>query len=85
MRNAIGIVAVAAICLALPELALANTTAQDQAAFAHWWSMGNAGPAPVQNIDGKDIPGAPYGMLVEMLEGHPQSARGVSTASAMHS
>jgi hypothetical protein len=85
MRSAIWIVAVAAISLASPGFALADSVAQDQAAFAHWWSMGNGGPAPVQNIDGKDIPGAPYGMLAEMLEGYQQSARGVSTDSAMHS
>jgi hypothetical protein len=74
MRSAIWVVGVAAISLALPEFALANSTTQDQAAFAHWLSMGSAGPAPVQNIDGHDIPGAPNGRLAEMLESHPLAA-----------
>jgi hypothetical protein len=74
MRSTICIT-VAAIALALPQLAFANGQRQDQAAFTHWWSMGSAGPEPVQNIDGKDIPGAPNGMLAEM-KGNHASAKG---------
>ena len=85
MQSTLWIVALTAISLALPQLALASSTTQDQAAFARWWSMGSAGPEPVQNIDGQDIPGAPNGMLAEMQESLPLGAKDGSTASATHS
>ena len=74
MKNAIAIAALATILLALPHLAQANNLSPDhssatmQAGFVHWWSLGSAGPEPVQNINGHDIPGAPNGRLAEMLE-----------------
>ncbi len=75
MQSTLWIVALTAISLALPQLAFANGTTQDQAAFARWLSMGNAGSEPVQNIDGQDIPGAPKGMVVELQESHPLGAK----------
>ena len=81
MKNAIAIAAFAAILLALPQLAQANSSSPDhssatmQAGFVHWWSLGGAGPEPVQNINGNDIPGAPNGRLAEMLESHPLPAK----------
>ena len=80
MLRKLEIVAVAAISLSLPQIALANSSSHNQslaslralrAEFARWWSVGNAGPKPIQNIDGEKIPGAPSGMLAEMLESHP--------------
>jgi hypothetical protein len=66
----IAIVVSAAITLALPQFAPAHGQSsapmQDSRAFARWESMGNAGPMPIQSIDGKKIPGAPNGMLAEM-------------------
>lgn len=74
MLKRLAIVGFAVIATALPQLAFAHSSssgqssALTQAGFVHWWSMGNAGPAPVQSIDGKKIPGAPNGMLAEMAE-----------------
>ncbi len=71
MQSAIRIVVLAAISLTLPQLALGSSSSSQssapiQAGFAHWWSLGSAGPEPVQNINGKDIPGVPNGRLAEM-------------------
>lgn len=94
MQRKLGIVAVAAISLAFPQFALANRSSHDQplalprasrAGFVHWWRLGHAGPKPIQNIDGEKIPGAPNGMLAEMLEGHPVSTQAALTVSVTHS
>ena len=77
MKNAIAIAAFAAILLALPQLAQANSSSPDhssatmQAGFVHRWSLGGAGPEPVQNINGHDIPALRMEGLPEMLESHP--------------
>ena len=82
MQNAkkLAIVGFAVISLALPQLALAHSSshaqssASIQAGFVHWWSMGSAGPKPIQSIDGEKILGAPNGMLAEMAKSaHGQS------------
>jgi hypothetical protein len=85
MQKRLAIVASAAIALALPQLALAHgqssTATQDSPAFAHWESMGSAGPEPIQNIDGKRIPGAPNGMLAEM---EPSSGQATASSANTH-
>ena len=82
MDKKLAIVAFAAAALASPQLATADTShgqsstllQQSRAGFVHWWSMGSAGPEPIQNIDGRKIPGAPNGMLAAMAESpHGQS------------
>ncbi len=83
MPKRVAILIAAAVALAVPQFALANTsndgqppaTMQDSKAFARWESMGSAGPEPMQNIDGNKIPGAPNGRLALMEESsHGQSA-----------
>lgn len=78
MQKKLAIVVSAVITLALPQFALAHTSngqssapMQASRAFVHWWSMGSAGPEPIQSIDGKKIPGAPNGMLAEIAEAEP--------------
>ena len=94
MLRKLGIVAVAPISLSLPQIALANSSSHNhslaslralRAEFSHWWSLGNAGPKPMRNIDGEKIPGAPSGMLAGMLEIHPLSTQAVLTVSVSHS
>ena len=71
MQKKLAIVVSAVITLALPQFALAHTSnaqSPSRAGFVHWWSMGSAGPEPIQSIDGKKIAGAPNGMLAEMAE-----------------
>ena len=80
MRKRVAILIAAAVTLAIPQFALATSNGQspvpmqDSRAFTHWESMGSAGPAPMQNVDGKKIPGAPNGRLAQMAE----SAHGLS-------
>ena len=52
----------AAISLALPQLALAQSSSHGQSSV----SIQAYGAAPIQNINGQKIPGAPNGMLAEM-------------------
>ena len=80
MRKRVAILIAAAVTLAVPQFALANASNGQspvpmQGAFTHWESMGSAGPAPMQNVDGKKIPGAPNGRLAQLAESaHGQSA-----------
>jgi hypothetical protein len=82
MQKRVAILIAAAVTLAVPQFALANTSngqspvpMQDSRAFTHWESMGSAGPEPMQNADGKKIPGAPNGRLAQLAESaHRQSA-----------
>ncbi len=81
MQKRLAILVAAVITVALPQFALAHTSngqssaPMDSKAFAHWDSMGSAGPEPIQSIGGEKIPGAPNGRLAQMAESsHGQSA-----------
>ncbi len=63
MQKSFGIIAFAAIVLTLPQLAVAQRSHRQPSA-----SIQANGAEPIQNIDGEKIPGAPNGMLTEMLQ-----------------
>jgi hypothetical protein len=65
MYGKLTIVGLAVLSLSLPELALAKSSSQGQssalmqasrAGFVHWWSMGSAGPEPMQGVNGEKNP-----------------------------
>jgi len=87
MQKTIVIVAFAVSFLTLPQLASAHSSRRSQpsapmqasrAGFVHRWNVGRARPKQIQSRGAEKIPGAPNGMLVEMLERHPLSARNAS-------